>query len=1180
MQVLDPFHIDLNQACLIEASAGTGKTYTITSLYARLVSMGYPVDGILVVTFTEAAAAELKLRIRERLSGCLAGMEKFESHDRENKVPDDLVAFLCRQQASDQDIIKQRIKKAVICFDQACIMTIHSFCLQTLRENAFESRAHFDIELVTDSRSFLKQVSYDFFARHINHFDPVFLKFLKQNRFTPETVQKTFGQVLSNPDLPVWPDNVIFQEVSVQYRAACDRIKWVLQNRLDAIHELIITHPGLDKRSYQKNHVRNWLNQTRERLESETAVILFNMTEKGDPIFRFTMERMASKLKEGHSLPQDEFFDLCDELLHLNRVFEDNVISLKLQFMAFFRQAHDLQKEQKGICYFDDLVSDLAGALAGINSAALVSEVRKKYQACLIDEFQDTDLKQYLIFSKLFLNTSCPFCMIGDPKQAIYAFRGGDIFAYLKAVADCQQAFTLQHNYRSDPLLVKGINHLFNLVETPFGFENIQFSPVDTPQTAINRLFENNQPVEPLQFVFLPGTEPMLDRQGFIKKEAAGKIIPCMVAQDIAGLLNSTKTLIRKNKEAHPIQPGDIAVLVRKNRQAQDIHSALADLNIPSYISKTGSVFTSAQAQDLADILKAVLEPENMGFQRAALCTGVFGRTGDDLAAMDADEALQVRWQGVFRHWKETWKQKGFFHMMNELLHSDHGLLNPDSDLDIRALTNIYHLVELIHHQAVSNHLTGKLLLKWFRDQIAQPFRETGTDELRLESDSSAVAIVTIHKSKGLEYPVVYLPYLWEGAGELKKDVPVFFHDPKENHQLTLDLGSESIEDSRAFAYQEMQAEETRLLYVALTRAVSMCRIYWGNFKSMDCSALGRMLHSGGIISEAGLLSDIDALPAQLPLSIRVETYDSSRPAEKYTPDTGTGQRLKPCVCTRQINPSWTISSFSAIAREDYFPSTPPPEIDSDSIDADRIILANFPKGPGAGDFFHSVFEDLDFGMSVEGIMTLVESKLTAFGFSNDQWGRGVARAISQILQTPLHHETPGLCLKNIHMDQRLNELEFYFKVSDFQLPKIVNVFRFKMKHPAAASYAKRLDTLEAMPFKGFIKGFIDLVFRYEGRWYILDYKSNHLGDFSVNYSADAIEEAMTAHHYFLQYHIYAVALHRYLALREKHYDYGTHFGGVFYLFFRGMHPDNNPGAGVYFDRPDEQFVKTLSDIL
>lgn len=1184
MKYLDPFEIELEKSTLIEASAGTGKTYTITSLYCRLVAKGYPVESILVVTFTEAAAAELKIRIRGRLSDTLKQIEGLsEGGD------DDLTGFLRKN--NTRNTVNIRLRSALSSFDQASIMTIHSFCRKILNENAFESRALFDIELVPDRSRFVRQVCYDFFMNRINSLDPVYLSFLQQNQFTPDNLSAFFSNIAGRQDLSIVPEAPEFIDLSADYRDVLASIKEMLFSRQEEIINLITGNKGINKRSFSKKNLPSWIEKSCLKFETEGDNTFFIMKEKKDPLYNFTTTNIAAKTKDGFEPPEHEFFDLCEELSLIYQGFEQNLIRLKIDFLSFFCSELDKIKKEKGICFFDDLVNDLANALEGSEGGSLKQAVRQVYKACLIDEFQDTDSKQYKIFSNLFSVSGTPFFMVGDPKQAIYAFRGGDIFTYLKAAASCEQASTLKNNYRSSPLLVQGVNSIFSGREAPFLFDSITFSDVATPETSRDLLVDDQGSAKPLQFCFIERSnkEFRLDKGGFITKQDALQIIPSIVANDILSLFGSELQLLDKgDKTSKPgkITPGDVAVLVRTNDQANLIYTALSNLNIPSYLSRTGSVFDSDQALELYDILWAIQHPESKGYIKAALSTSVFGFTSDDMIRLDREETLFFEWQSQFSGYKKEWETKGFVSMIMSVFHSKDAFLNAGPMLDERAMTNFYHLVELISKAFLKDRISPYYLIKWYLNQLSEESREDTADqadELRLSTDKEAIAIVTVHKSKGLEYPVVYLPYLWEAPGD--KARTVLFHDPERDDNLTLDLGSETIEKSKErFKYEE-KAEQRRLLYVALTRASGMCRILWGGFKSVESSALGSLLHPCGCKDDSKMLEDFKHQRNLAPQSISLEKYQDKRSGTIYDEKTSVEQeKLVEQIIEKRVEPVWKMSSFSAIIRssDSHTPGQDflQPKEKADSDQAKLITLADFPKGAGTGDFFHAVFEDLDFTAEDKEVLKQVATASARFGILDNTQVGTAGQAVREVLQTSLFNGNHRFTLSSIKEEKRFNELEFAFPVNRFNKSLLINILKQHDPLLGSSEYIEQLTHLKTEVFSGFLKGFIDLVIVEKGKWYIIDYKTNYLGNKYQDYSQEALFQAMSEHHYFLQYYLYLIALHRYLGVRKKDYDYDKHFGGVFYLFIRGMHQGNTSDSGVYSHRPPKKCVQLLSDML
>ena len=1198
---LDPFALDLEKISLIEASAGTGKTYTITTLFVRLVAMGYKVESILVVTFTEAAAAELKLRIRKRLVHCLMVLSGQESDEY---AADDLTDFL--QNQNDADQIRRLLRLAVTCFDQAAIMTIHSFCFSVLRENAFESNAHFDIELMTDNRNFVDQVVRDFFSGRINHLDPLFLSFLDRNNITPDTFAKGLVQAASRPEISVVPEPPEFQETQFQkdqddYKETVTSAANILNRELEDIRDLIQNHDGIDKRSYNKKNLSNWLGACQTKFEQHPGTdLLFDMSEKGDALYKFTRTRLAEKTKAGHTPPTHVFFDLCDHLLDLSQSMAANLIALQYLFLDDYATALATMKQGQGACFFDDLINDLANALDGPGGHALKTAVRKRFHACLIDEFQDTDPGQYKIFSILFTDPGTAFFMIGDPKQAIYGFRGGDIFTYMTASNACDQSFTLTKNYRSAPAMVRAVNTIFSSTENPFGFELIPFLPVGTPETAVDRLVCNSIPVPPATFLVMDTEGLPSNKNGVINKSDAQDLILDILATDMLSILkNPDVCLLDKdapgdNGGETPVTPGDMAVLVRTNVQAEAVQKALVKRGIPCFLSKTGSVFDSIQAQELYDILCAVDRPGDMGLIKAALVSSVYHADEAFLRCMNTDDTLAGTWQDRFAGYRRIWEERGFVPMITALLYQEDAQPCPCVHMDERGLTNVFHLKELLAQAAMA---LGKetpskiaLLIEWFRKQLFEQTRQATADELRLESDARAVAIVTIHKSKGLEYPIVFLPFLWHARTVKATNAPVLFHDPDDNNSLVMDLGSEDRERAIKLNRNEVAAEDMRLLYVALTRASSRVRIYWGDFAGIEGSALGRLLHPGGSGKDQSLFADLERLCAMSDQSIEaVMLQPDTLPDGIFDAQTVQDSDFTPKTMTRKVAPAWRISSYSALAAGHIHDPVqdgqkerqePNPDIflTDAAPDMDIVPLSTFPKGPGAGDFFHKVFEEIDF-CDPAAIEPSVISNLDRFGFAMPKAVPDICDALKGVLSAPLD-TGQGHCfsLAQITLAQRLVEMEFNITLDRFNSSALGKLFERVEKDEKIAGYSARISSMQVSGFKGFLKGFIDLVVCHENQWYILDYKSNYLGPCFSDYNPAALTAAMISHDYILQYYLYLAALDRYLRLRLKDYNYADHFGGVFYLFIRGMAGDKN--TGIYFHRPGNEVIKQLRTIL
>ncbi len=1221
MKQLQPENIALAGTTLIEASAGTGKTYTITSLFVRLILDGFQLEQILAVTFTEAATSELRDRIRLRLVQALAAIEGGHSDDP-------FLQYLLTRPGTANHVLRNRIRAALGAFDEAAIFTIHGFCHRVLQENAFESGMVFDAELMTDARALYREIVFDFWTRQVFDFSEIFIRLLQQNRITPDTLMDLALSLAAEPDRKVLPPDTGFDMTEGRLDDLYQTVRDIWQKEGHDVQALLASHPGVNRRSYNKKNLARWLENV-DAFLAPPQIQNFETEQSLDKFTRSRLQETGATLKNAPGCPEHPFFSACEGLCTFSHGW---CIAFKRQFMAYAREALYTRKIDRRILFFDDLIQNLDRALQGPGAGLLARKIRDCYPAALIDEFQDTDLAQYRIFNRIYQGTGAPFFLIGDPKQSIYAFRGADIFAYLAAVTDAgDRSFTLGVNWRSDPGLIQAVNTLFGRVENPFFYRQINFSPVAPRPGATDALTPDGETVPSFKLLFVRRDPDIPLNKGLINKGWIMDHLPDRVAADIARLLD--RDTAGETGTAALTGPGDIAVLVRTNRQARLMQQALARLNVPCVLTSRESVFLSPEAMDLYHLLSAIADPAGDHRVAAALCTAIFGIAGDEIHSFRENEADWEDWVMHFRSWHATWQGHGFIQMMQTIFFLRPGPESPSVLARLLALpggerqvANLDHLVELLHGAAVEQHLGMPGLLRWFELQLSATDQVPDTFEMRLESDATAVQLVTIHKSKGLEYQVVYAPFLWDGRLYNNSTAPARFHDPSD-HKPILDLGSSDMDEHLALAGREEMAENLRLLYVALTRARHHCRVVWGAVRDFETSPLAWLLHqpehppehppehqidpatdltsfTGHVrsLGDEQILGDLNRLADDARGSIAVETLLPDTPEPYKAP--GAGDRPLECRHRhRHLHPGWVTASFSKLVADatdltpdedrgrDHDPAgghVPLPAIEVSAasvLTGDMVVpLAEFSRGVRAGNFFHGVYEDLDFTCrNMDTVKDLVVRKLEIFGFDPAEWTLA-AEAVMQTVATGLDHDLPGLKLGAVSNERRFNELEFIFPVAGGGAEKgpvnaeqLAALFSRYGSRVIPEQYPKQIAHLGFAPLKGFLKGFIDLIFEFQGRWYVVDYKSNFLGKRFSDYTGDRLTHAMAHHHYFLQYHIYATALHRFLAWRQPDYDYKTHFGGVYYLFIRGMSPETGPDCGVFRDRPALELVQGLS---
>ena len=1040
---------------VIEASAGTGKTTTISAIILRLlVEQGIPIEQILVTTYTELATAELRGRIRDTITDALA----------QKRLP--FVAEIVKR-VTDRKQFERRLKIALQSFDEAPIFTIHGFCARVLADRAFESGVPFEAELVADQSRFLNEIADDFWRAHFYTDDTVMAALLRE-RLTPARLVELLNQLTNNPTLRVCP--------APENRAA------------------------LEKKITELCRVG------------------------GDG---------------------EEVTELAQRL----------IVSLQSEFCEWARAELRRRKTDRRVQSFDDMLTRLDEALRGVGGRELQKSLLERFSVALVDEFQDTDPVQYSIFSQIYSGSDAPVFFIGDPKQAIYGFRGADVFTYLEAAKVANRRYTLGQNWRSEAKMVDGVSAIFGRREDSFVIEGIDLAPV----TASGKADEEALTIDarrdhPLHFWIASAGD----------RARVGKV----VASEIASLLAS-ETKIGPRK----IEPRDIAVLVNNNAQPVGIQRALSDYRIPSVVYSAASVLKSGEASELLQVLLAVAQPTHEKIVRAALATEIFGFNASALENLSCDESEREATLNRFADYHLLWRNQGFVQMMRALFIAEKVrsrlLFWRDGE---RRLTNVLHLVELLHAVCVESRLGIDGLIKWLARQNWPGSEVRDEHELRLESDEDAVRIVTIHKSKGLEYGVTFSPFVrkepWSRAKEFLK-----FH---EDDKLVLDL--EELPEHKKIRNREELAEMVRQLYVGLTRAKHRSYLIWQESSRKSKSALA-WLFSGETSADAflekkGESNTSSRLQAAFVGSDAIAIEDLREGGERvFAPAAARRTSLAPRVFDQEIDRSWRISSFSSLISgrteepdtPDYDRLEPGLEIAEEPILSTQGIHA-FPGGMRAGTCLHLILEELDFA-DFSQLRPLVVRKLSDFHFEN--FDEVVSDTLEQMLRVALGEE--GFTLSQISRASRLSELEFTFPITALTTTRLRKVFQVE-ELPLA------IDRLQFAPANGFMKGFIDLVFEQEGRFYFVDWKSNWLGPDSGWYARENIAREMARNFYNLQLSIYAVALHRYLQRRLRGYEYEKNFGGAFYIFLRGIDP-KKPDTGIFFTRPQCTFVEQLDQI-
>lgn len=1174
MQPFNPLTVPLAGQKLIEASAGTGKTYSIALLFLRLIiERQLEADEILVVTFTKAATEELRNRIRNRLRNTLDLLE--DSAEKANGIPDTVTAdFLAA--LNDPQEARLRLQDALTRMDEAAVYTIHSFCQRMLQDHAFESGVPFEIEFIESEEQLRARIVEDFWRQRFYRTPAAETEWILANWQGPAALASQLLIFLSKPQAATVPEVTEHQlsEAREKTVALWERTREQWEQSGEEVMELLANDPCLSRNS-RNGYGEKPLQQAIEGMSRLAAApaMPWLLPEK---IELFAASVMAEKLIKKKIAPEHPFFTFFDTFYTTHRAFTRAArVFILAEAQKFLRSELDRRKQEQAQMYFNDLLTRLDKALAGNRGVQLSQCIRDRFKVALVDEFQDTDPLQYRIFHTLFGQEPAPgLFMIGDPKQSIYSFRGADIFAYIQAGRDtpASSSFTMATNYRATTAMVKAVNRIFDRPGAFVFSGEIDFHPVHPGPGADEKpLRIGGQVSPPLQVQLLEAAEHAAAGKQVIAKDRAESGAAFWTACEIARLLRmgqSGEALIGDT----PLVGGDLAILVRTHREAEIMQRELRRFEIASVYYSQDSVFETEEALQLRQILSAVNNPADEALICTALATDLFGLDARALYDIRQDRLAWSALGEEIEEYRTLWSHAGITAMFQRLLANRQAVSRlVGMSGGERKLTNFLHLVELL--QEASSRYRGSDLISWFRQQINRPEKNAANQQLRLESDENLVKIVTVHKAKGLEYPILFLPFLWS-ARQVSSD-EIFSCHVRENGQyrLVVDLGSGDKELYRQ-AEKERLAEDLRLLYVALTRARHCCYFTWGRISRMENAALARLLHGDedqtpppALLTEEKIRRDLEAINRERELLVFVPfpAADQVRPLI-LDPML---ENLAVRSFNGRIDSSWTITSYSRLTAaparfSDDEARVTIPRFRND--ETEPMSIFTFPRGAAAGNCLHGLLESIDFiGFRAAETDELAREWLRKTGIDL-AWTEVLTGWVDDILGAPLQAETT-LSLNRIGTGERMVEMGFDFSMSRLDQARLNRVLGDLGIVPVE---------LQSHSIQGLMKGYIDLIFRYQDRYYIADYKSNYLGPDFADYRLASLQEAMLEHRYDLQYLIYTVALHRYLGSRITDYAYSHHFGGVFYLFLRGMHPDRSPACGVWSDMPPFELVERL----
>jgi exodeoxyribonuclease V beta subunit len=1184
---------------LVEASAGTGKTFAIAGLVLRLVldgdwlaaRPGGPPDlrRLLVVTFTRAATEELKTRIRAALRAALRASRGEDVPEKLLPLVAPLAELLARPGAED------RLLSALDRVDEAGVFTIHGFCKRVLEQAAFESGTPFEAEFVEDGdgSALRHRAAADAWAR-IAHADPLLAALAVRRKWTADALAEHHKATAEFPGISILPETPPLADCLGALRVHIEALRHAWDP--GEIAELLAGLAWTKKACFTPD-------SDAERIAAIARVAAFpDDPDAVETVLAFAPAGLDDALHKSNKVNKERRAAIdahrgiracgavADALATLGH-------SLARSFIDEVATRITAIKERRGLLTAGDLIRRLHASLhAPDTGPGLAEGIRGQFAVALIDEFQDTDPLQYAIFRTAF--DGQPLYFVGDPKQAIYGFRGADVHAYLRAQAEADRPFTLGTNWRSTAGLVDAVNAVFHVPRRPFLFDGIPFRPVAwSPANETCRLCGDDKP--PLVWWRVPAVEGKRPNKG----DAAAELVDAVVCE-IRRLLAGDMTI-----GGRPLAAGDIAVLVPNRYDAQDVLKALHKAGVPAVYSGTSDIRESAEMAEAELLLHAIAVPTDERALRAALATELWGWSATRVATLDSDDAQLDELRHRLRDWQRAWRRHGVLHVLARFQQeegvADRLLSFADGE---RRMTNLRHTVELLHEIEAAADRSPEDLLHWLRHRHDQTLASRDRVELRLERDDEAVQITTHHSAKGLEYEVVFLPFLWATSQrETKKQATVL---ARTDEGVRYDLGSPESDRLERLRQADSLAEHVRKVYVAMTRARERCYVAWGGVNTSEFSGLAYLLTAHDADGDdlaahvesarhkaksCDPLAPLTALAEQFPELMVVEPLPCEMPASRPVDTAEAVPELRvralPEDAHRRVQTPWRPASFTSWAAggstEVEHATTDEPEPAVRPAETVETGIHAFPRGTTAGNCLHEILEHADLSRPEdedfeERNRVDVHKTLAKYGLLKPRRRRPLVDSeaealalVKRVATTPMLGGEPlSAC------DRRALSMEwrFVFPLGRVAPAALADAFRAHAAPPFGGAYADALAALSNHAVDGFLAGTADLVAYHGERWWIVDWKSNHLGPDAEAYDAGALARAMVDHHYGLQLHLYAVGLHRYLRARlGARYDYDRDMGEAIYVFLRGL---GDEGAGLFCHRPPRALIDALDALL
>ncbi len=1100
---------------LVEASAGTGKTFSIAILALRLIlEKNINIRNILLVTFTNNAVAELDKRIREFIRQAKTCATSGTANIEQIKTITERATL-----EFGKEEVKKRLEDSILFLDETSIMTIHSFCKKSLDYLAFETGQSFEAELVTNVNDILEDEVNNFWRNNIVNLSLDILKFLVESGFSRNKIKNVLKNHLGRKKFHSYNSSGHYE---------------ISEGNTREINALNIE---------KKNTIQDF-KQYLKTNKQEIEFVLGKTSNKKK--FLEKIENPEELLKELESKSNTNYFEkLPDELQKFTRQYSEIHEKIKKAGVPFFdilycKAIKEIESrvkqrtEREGILTFDNLIQNLHAALEGPNRQRITQELTKEYKAVFIDEFQDTDKLQYDIFKKSFDNSILFF--IGDPKQSIYAFRQADINTYLKARDEVDHLYSMNTNFRSSEKMIKAINQFF--LPQP-GFDTFYFQKEPNSINYVNVCSPDGNSKD---FLKEENSQPGIT---IIKRNNNEEIYKDATAF-IIDLLTHTGYKIKQAGENRNIKASDIGILVRGKKYGDAIRKELGKFHVPSVFVSDQKIMESDQASDLYFVLRAMYEPVMKNIN-SAVVNPFTGKQSFNVFEFDEEVLIEL-----FKSYKLKWETEGIYSALSAYI-ADMGVMtylsNPATPNGMRIITNLNHLMDLISKAAYHQHLNQAELLTWYQRSLNMDLIDADESEIRLESDADAVTIMTIHKSKGLEFNIVFAIQM-DLSNSPDHDLISLYEN-----ESYITIPKDALNDEQSeLAKKQTEQENRRLMYVAVTRAIYKAVIYKNENSKPKVTGLSLFLEN---------------LKTDENIEILKSSQDTGyipRPYQQH----GDNHEKRPATLKNEFylkDAHWQATSYSALAVKTHIPIAVKDFVKTPN-DYDEFIFSKLRKGDITGTMVHEIFEKIDF-KDDQNNNHIISYAVNRYASSKKE---DYSKHLPQLIKHVLHANIPrcdgNFQLDKISIENRVAEMEFDFMLDSNGL-LLLHDLLIRENIPVRIRQNQYLQ--------GMMNGFIDLFFKFEDKYYILDWKTNFLGNRIEDYNSSGVRSAMETNNYHLQYLIYTLAIKKYLKYKLGNFSYDD-FGGAIYCFVRGMR--ENTSEGIYFTRPSENVITEMEKIL